>query len=236
VDTLQTPDLVKATASLERLRLLREVGCVELAHDVAETIQPRNSLERLLAGQLASAHLASLKLLTLGLDYAARTTQWQQADAVEACRLVNASARLMSVFQEGLLTLAKLRTGGKQVVVVQHVYVNDGGQAVVAGDLTTGGSSAVGAGVTMEEQCHVPNHPHRLESPALWGAHAARGGVSSASMPRQTALSKARRYQPRRPTRQSARAEAWPVYGARHCGTPRGPAALAGAAGAAGGA
>ena len=162
VDTLQTPDLVKATASLERLRLLGDIGCVELAQDVAETIQPRNSLERLLAGQLASAHLASLKLLTLGLDYVARTTQWKQADALEACRLVNASARLMSVFQEGLQTLAKLRTGGKQTVVVQHVYVTDGGQAVVAGDLTTGGARAVGGvcengGTT---PCTATSKPH----------------------------------------------------------------------------
>jgi hypothetical protein len=164
VDTLQTPDLVKATASLERLRLLMEVGCVELAHDVAETIQPRNSLERLLAGQLASAHLASLKLLTLGLDYAARTTQWKQADAVEACRLVNASARLMSVFQEGLLALAKLRTGGTQTVIVQHqhVYVNAGGQAVVAGDVTTGGARTVG-GVSANggtTSCTATSKPH----------------------------------------------------------------------------
>src|SRR5262249_25632815 len=38
-----------------------------------------------LAGQMAGTHVASLQLLKLGLDYAARTTQWKQADAVEAC-------------------------------------------------------------------------------------------------------------------------------------------------------
>src|SRR5262249_10517578 len=65
---------------------------------------------------------------------------------METCRLANTAARLMATFQEGVQTLAKLRTGGKQVVVVQHqhVYVNAGGQAVVAGDLTTGGPRAVG--------------------------------------------------------------------------------------------
>jgi hypothetical protein len=45
----------------------------------------------------------------------------------------------MSVYQEGLLTLAKLRTGGKQTVVVQHVYVTDGGQAVVITPPQSGG-------------------------------------------------------------------------------------------------
>src|SRR5262249_15419156 len=121
------------------------VGVTLLTRRRSRVIPPAHG-QRRCAGQLASAHLASLKLLTLGLDYAARTTQWKQADAVEACRLVNASARLMSVFQAGLLTLGKRRTGGKQTVVVQHqhVYVNDGGQAVVAGDLTTGGPSVVG--------------------------------------------------------------------------------------------
>ena len=39
------------------------------------------------------------------------------------------------VYQEGLLTLQKLRTGGKQTVVVQHVQVSEGGQAVIAGSV-----------------------------------------------------------------------------------------------------
>jgi hypothetical protein len=145
VDTLQTPDLVKATASLERLRLLMEVGCVELAQDAAETIQPQNSLERMLAGQLTAAHYMAMKFLAKSETRLNNTPSWQQQEhLMETCRLATTATRFMSVFQEGLLTLAKLRTGGKQTVVVQHVYVNDGGQAVVAGDLTTGGPSAVG--------------------------------------------------------------------------------------------
>jgi tetratricopeptide (TPR) repeat protein len=42
---------------------------------------------------------------------------------------------MMQIYQEGLLTLQKLRTGGKQTVVVQHVQVSDGGQAVIAGSM-----------------------------------------------------------------------------------------------------
>ena len=44
---------------------------------------------------------------------------------------------MMQVYQEGLLALARFRTGGKQTVVVQHVRVSNGGQAVVAGQLKT---------------------------------------------------------------------------------------------------
>jgi hypothetical protein len=37
-----------------------------------------------------------------------------------------------------------MRTGGRQVVTVQHVQVNDGGQAVVAGHLGGGGNQTGG--------------------------------------------------------------------------------------------
>jgi hypothetical protein len=47
---------------------------------------------------------------------------------VEESRLANAAARMMQVFQEGVLTLQKLKTGGKQTMVVQHVEVSHGGQ------------------------------------------------------------------------------------------------------------
>jgi hypothetical protein len=56
---------------------------------------------------------------------------------VEQVRLTNAGARMMQAYQELLLTLQKLRTGGKQTVVVQHVRVS-GGQAVIAGNVKAG--------------------------------------------------------------------------------------------------
>jgi hypothetical protein len=41
------------------------------------------------------------------------------------------SAKMMSVAQQGMLTLQKLHNGGAQQMVVQHVHVADGGPAVV---------------------------------------------------------------------------------------------------------
>jgi hypothetical protein len=58
-----------------------------------------------------------------------------QSVSVEAARLAGATSRMMQTFQQGMLTLQRLRTGGKQQVVVQHQYVTkveDGGQAVIA--------------------------------------------------------------------------------------------------------
>jgi hypothetical protein len=68
----------------------------------------------------------------------------REGDSVEACRLTNAAARLVSVFQDAMLTLQRVRTSGNQTVTVQHVNVASGGQAVV-GNVQTGGFSAGGA-------------------------------------------------------------------------------------------
>jgi hypothetical protein len=109
VDTLQTPDLVKVTASLERLRLLMEVGCVELAQDAAETIQPQNSLERMLAGQLTAAHYMAMKFLAKSETRLNNAPSWQQQEhTMETCRLATTATRFMSVFQEGLLPLGQI--------------------------------------------------------------------------------------------------------------------------------
>ena len=54
---------------------------------------------------------------------------------VRVTRLAGAASRLMMAFQQGMVTLDRLRSGGRQHIVVQHVQVNDGGQAVVAGKM-----------------------------------------------------------------------------------------------------
>jgi hypothetical protein len=58
---------------------------------------------------------------------------------VEQVRLLNAAARLMDVYQNGVLVHHKIRHGATQTVIVkqqvQQVQVNDGGQAVVAGSM-----------------------------------------------------------------------------------------------------
>ena len=59
---------------------------------------------------------------------------------VEAARLSNAAARMMQIYQEACLTLQKIRTGGKQTVVVQHVQLSEGGQAVIAGNMARPGN------------------------------------------------------------------------------------------------
>jgi hypothetical protein len=48
-DTVESPNLVTAEASLGRLELAADAGCLALAADAAETIGAGNSLEKMLA-------------------------------------------------------------------------------------------------------------------------------------------------------------------------------------------
>ncbi len=107
--------------------------------DAADSIRANNSLEKMLAHQMAVAHESSSRLMDRALSYEASGRAMREGDSVEACRLANSAARLMSVFQDGLLTLQRLRSGGNQTVTVQHVNVASGGQAVI-GNVQGGGS------------------------------------------------------------------------------------------------
>jgi hypothetical protein len=126
-------------ASLRRTDLLLQPSFNALAMgiDAAESIGAANSLEKMLAHQMAVAHEASMRLMHRALSYEAGGRAIREGDSVEACRLANGAARLMSVFQDGLLTLQRLRTGGNQTVTVQHVNVAPGAQAVI-GNVQTG--------------------------------------------------------------------------------------------------
>ncbi|MGH1570273.1 hypothetical protein ACRAWG_05910 [Methylobacterium sp. P31] len=137
LDTLVSPDAVAADASRDRLDLAKNAGALELALDTADTIQAADSLERMLAHQLAATHVAAMKTAALmgkQLDIADRTYGTaNQAANIEAVRLAGAMARLNGSFQAGLQTLQKVRSGGRQLVVVQHNVVQPGGQAVIGG-------------------------------------------------------------------------------------------------------
>jgi hypothetical protein len=147
VDTVrQRGDMLAAEASAQRMELSAEVNALTLSVDMAESIQAANSVERALAHQMAVAHKVALQLAAkadhfLGFVQAWNRTERQQVSSIEAARMATASARMMEAFGRAALTLDRLRNGGRQVVTVQHVNVADGGRAVVAGRMSTGGRS-----------------------------------------------------------------------------------------------
>jgi hypothetical protein len=64
---------------------------------------------------------------------------------IEAQRAANACKGLSRAYQEGMLALQRLRTGGKQVVQVQGFNVGDGGELVVAGSIKGRGKTGGGS-------------------------------------------------------------------------------------------
>src|SRR4029434_8780499 len=124
------PDLTIAVASRDRLELAADAQCLSLAVDMAETLHARNSVEKALAHQAAGAHQLAMRFAATANKWLDHAQAGHRMAMVEAQRAANTSARLMMAFQDAALTMQRLRIGGKQVVRVQHVQVNSGGQAV----------------------------------------------------------------------------------------------------------
>lgn len=97
---------------------------------VAE-IAPRDGIEAMLATQMAAVHLATMRESRL----LAGAQTIQQLDAHE--KTFN---KLTRTFTAQMEALRKHRHGGKQTVTVQHVNVEDGGQAIV-GNVSKGGGT-----------------------------------------------------------------------------------------------
>jgi len=120
-NTIKNPSLVTADASVDRLHLLDRAGVLELALDTAQTINPQNSLEMMLAHQLAALHRSTMRMAEQ-LNNAVAYAGGEDGHNVRAVRLAGAVARGSATFQQGLLTLRQLRSGGKQDVTVTHVH------------------------------------------------------------------------------------------------------------------
>lgn len=122
IETLDDPNMVNLRASEERLELLGNSLVVGV--DAADTIRPQNSLEKMLAHQMGAVHRLGMKLLDK-VEF--------ERDEPTATRRLNSAMRCFEAYRRSLVALQKIRTGGTQTLVVQHVNVSNGGQAVVAG-------------------------------------------------------------------------------------------------------
>ena len=133
-DTLEDPDSPAVDASNERTNLLLAAGALEICIDAASSIQAQNSLERMLAHQMALCHVNGMRLMTEAmsanpLDLNAQAFQVKK---------MNLAARLIDVYQKGFDTLTRTRTAGKQTITVKQVHVT-GGQNIISDQVTTGG-------------------------------------------------------------------------------------------------
>ncbi|WP_107339341.1 hypothetical protein [Agrobacterium pusense] len=125
-----------------------EVAELNAAIALVAGIEPRDHLEAMLAFQMATVHVLSLR----------HTRSLVTSDRVDLLdlheRIVN---KLMRTFTAQMEALRKHRNGGNQKVVVEHVYVGEGGQAII-GNVTHGGRgrNKTGAQSHGQEDLSVP--------------------------------------------------------------------------------
>ncbi|MGH1592288.1 hypothetical protein ACRBEV_32720 (plasmid) [Methylobacterium phyllosphaerae] len=182
VDTLTNPDAVGSEASRVRLELASQAGSIGLALDTADTIQAADSLERMLAHQMATAHTMAMRAaVVMGQQLECAETYLDPAKKAAACveanRMAGTFARLSGTYQAGMMTLQKVRSGGRQTVIVQHNHVGEGGQAVIGAQQHVGGGgrpvgrgSGVDAANGQGTPCTVSD-PVRAGCGALWCLH-----------------------------------------------------------------
>jgi len=107
-------------------------------------IGPKDETEAMLAVQMAAVHIATV----VAARRVIHSENIPQQDSNGALL-----TKLTRTFAIQLEALKKYRSTGEQTVTVQHVTVNNGGQAIVAGELQPGGGGKEKAG----DQPHGPN-------------------------------------------------------------------------------
>jgi len=96
---------------------------------VIRDLAPRDPVERMIAVQMAATHVATIR----SARWLANTENIPQVQAH-----YTGFNKLARTFAAQVEALRKHRTGGEQRVLVQHVSVSDGGQAIV-GNVQHGG-------------------------------------------------------------------------------------------------
>ncbi len=86
-------------------------------------IQPRDEIEGMLAVQMVGVHNMAMETLQRAM-LSDQTFEGKQANVYQA-------TKMLRTFMAQVEALKKYRTGGQQKMIVEHVHVNEGGQAVV---------------------------------------------------------------------------------------------------------
>jgi hypothetical protein len=109
--------------------------------------RPKNELEAMIVSQMAVTH--ALIMRSFGNLNRSDNIQQQDSNALTIARLTKAFASQVDA-------LAKLRRGGEQRVVVEHVHIHSGAQAIVGTVTHTGGPRAL---IENQGQPHATNDP-----------------------------------------------------------------------------
>ncbi len=94
-------------------------------------VRPADEIEAMLALQMVATHETAMEMLT-------RAKQAEFMPTLQECGSL--AVKLLRTYTAQVEALARLRRGGEQKVVVHHVHVSDGGQAIVGAVNHPGGS------------------------------------------------------------------------------------------------
>lgn len=145
---------------------------------VVKGIEPRDQLETMLATQMAAIHVASM---TAAARLASAEVR-PQADSAQ-----NALNKLTRTFAAQLEALKRYRSDGAQTIKVQHVTVNDGGQAIVGTVSQGGGTVEKSGGQPHEPSRAAAKHtalPSNVQADAMPMPGAGRAGQERVPVPR----------------------------------------------------
>ena len=106
-----------------------DAGATNFLLSMVKGVQPRDQIEAMLAAQMAAVHNATMTFARR-LNHVDNIPQQDSAE-----RAFNKLARTFAAQVEAL---KRYRSAGDQTVRVEHVTVNEGGQAIV-GNVATGG-------------------------------------------------------------------------------------------------
>src|SRR5262245_39601417 len=126
------------TASTNRSRAASVSGISDVAVNAIlafiESAKPQDEVESALVMQMACTHAAAMAVLA--------TLSGAHGGARNMVAKASAAARLLRAYAAQVEVLRRLRSGGSQLVRVEHVHVNEGGRAVIGNVKTTPTSSA----------------------------------------------------------------------------------------------
>ena len=114
---------------------------VDFCLSVVRAVEPRDPVEALLASQMAAIHNATMHMA----QYMRCSDTRPQLET--GCNMLNKLARTFALQTEAL---KKHRSSGEQTIKVQHVTVNEGGQAIVGNVNRGGGGSNENGGQPVE--------------------------------------------------------------------------------------
>ena len=96
---------------------------------VLDSLKPKNIAESMLVVQMCLCHESSLKLFS-------KSFSASFDEEVERCSKM--ALKLCRHYNNAVETMAKIRRNGKQKMVIEHVHIEDGAQAMV-GNIDQGG-------------------------------------------------------------------------------------------------